>query len=121
VNKAVGMIENVVGALDTIEQEIDLFTPTMGVRLLVIVSDFDIVLRKHDAYLRARISEHQMNGGHTLLVGVGLTTGARVQATDYYGATHTTESAGDFPVQDAITQGVVDIYAEVLKTRRDVA
>lgn len=121
VNKAVGMIENVVGALDTIEQEIDLFTPTMGVRLLVIVSDFDIVLRKHDAYLRARISEHQMNGGHTLLVGVGLTPGARVQATDYYGATHTTESTRDFPVQDAITQGVVDIYAEVLRTRRDVA
>lgn len=121
VNKAVGIIENVVGALDTIEQEIDLFTPTMGVRLLVIVSDFDIVLRKHDAYLRARISEHQMNGGHTLLVGVGLNSKASVKATDVYGATHTTESYGDFPVQDAITQGVVDIYAEVLKTRRDVA
>ena len=121
VNNPVGMIENVVGALDTIEQEIDLFTPTMGVRLLVIVSDFDIVLRKHDAYLRARIAEHQMNGGHTLLVGVGLTPGARVQATDYYGATHTTEGTKDLPVQDAITQGVVDIYAEVLRTRRDVA
>lgn len=118
VNSAVGMIENVVGSLDAIEEEIDLFSQTLGVRLLVIVSDFDIVLRKHDTYLRAKITEHQMNGGHTLLVGIGVTHPEFLQ---HYGATHSVISGSKLPVQEAITQGVVDIYAEVIKTRREVA
>lgn len=120
VNSAVGTIENVVGAMDVLQQEIDLFTPTMGVRLLVIVSDFDIVLPKHNSYLRALISEHQINGGHTLLIGVGLTSGAQVKSTGHYGATHAVNASPDLPVQDAITQGVVDIYAEVIKTRKEL-
>jgi hypothetical protein len=116
-HEAKGRVENVSGALDKIDEELGLFSNTsFGVRLLVIVSDFEIVMPTHDKLLAMAISDHQAKGGYTLLIDTSTYAEAHK-----YGATHLVQGSNAEGISQALVDGVLGIYGEVIKQHRAVA